>query len=91
RTKIDYILLDNINGFEFGLVANDNYDLFEIVVIHHDSTMIRTIDYATTLEEAMINATYHIRNGFDRTGLSFRGQSNYIIPIKPINGFTVCI
>ncbi len=91
KTKIDYILLDEVKGFEFGLVANKDYESFEIVVIHHKSTMVRTIDYATTLEEGIVKVTHSIQVGFTIQGLSFKGKEDYLLPVKPIINLPVCI
>lgn len=81
KKKIDYIFLDDVNGFEFGLVTHERKkDTVEMIVIHHESTMVRTIGYVDSVEEALIESIDCIQRGFVIQGLCFEGQINYSLP-----------
>ncbi|MCM3358110.1 hypothetical protein MKZ20_21630 [Psychrobacillus sp. FSL K6-2684] len=86
-TKIDYISLDEIKGYEFGLIVHleEPMQPVEVLVIHHESYMTRTLDFTEGVSNAENIAESFIQRGFNCNGLKFSGISNYHLPIEEEN------
>lgn len=84
KTEIDYIYLDEIKGYEFGLIIHieDSTQPIEILVIHHESYMVRTIDTASDISVALELVKQCIEKGFTRSGLYFSAIQNYRLPVS---------
>lgn len=83
KTEIDYKCLDEINGFEFGLILHkEELQPFEVVVIHHEACMVRTIECTNDLNSALEIAKQSIQKGFKKDGLFFHGVAQYQLPVS---------
>lgn len=83
KTQIDYICLDELNGYEFGVVRHleESEKPFEILVIDHDSCMVRTLDTTASLNVALDIVSQSIQKGFSRSGIIFKGIQEYALPV----------
>lgn len=84
KTIIEYICLDEINGYEFGVVCQteDAEKPFEALVIHHDSCMVRTLDTTANMNVALDIISQCIQKGFSRNGINFKGIQEYALPVS---------
>lgn len=75
----DYVRLDCFNNYEFGvgLLQKGQTFLLKVVVVDHNSSNVRMLGEAYSLEEAFTIATDCIQRGFYVDGLLFTGFPDY--------------
>lgn len=80
KTMIEYVCVEEVNGYEFGLIVHleEPGQPIEALVIHHPSCMVRTVDTYENTKLALEGLNQSILNGFSREGITFVGTGKFI-------------